>query len=92
MIVRIMGEGQYQVDDGQLDALNRLDSALTAAIDAGDESTFQSALQALLAKVREVGTGLPDDSLEASDAVLPGADANLGDVVAMLGDEGLVPG
>jgi hypothetical protein len=92
MIVRIMGEGQYQVDDGQLDALNKLDSALTVAIDSGDESTFQSALQALLAKVREAGTALPDDALEASDAVLPAADADLGDVVAMLGDEGLVPG
>ena len=92
MIVRIMGEGQYQVDDGHLDALNKLDSALTAAIDSGDQSTFQSALQALLAKVREAGAALPDDALEASDAVLPAADADLGDVVAMLGDEGLVPG
>lgn len=92
MIVRIMGEGQYQVDDRNVDTLNELDSALTAAIDSGDETAFQTALTALLEKVREVGTELPDDSLESSDAVLPAADADLGDVVAMLGDEGLVPG
>ncbi|HKA67982.1 MAG TPA: hypothetical protein VKG85_02570 [Actinomycetes bacterium] len=92
MIVRIMGEGQYQVDDRDLDALNALDSALTAAIDSGEETAFQTALTALLDKVRAVGTELPDDALEPSDAVLPAADAALGDVVAMLGDEGLVPG
>jgi len=92
VIVRIMGEGQYQVDDRDLDALNALDSALTAAIDSGEETAFQTALTALLDKVRAVGTELPDDALEPSDAVLPAADAALGDVVAMLGDEGLVPG
>jgi hypothetical protein len=92
VIVRIMGEGQYQIDDGDVEALNALDSALTAAIDSGDETAFQTALSALLDKVRAAGTALPDDTLEPSDAVLPGADAALGDVVAMLGDEGLVPG
>jgi PspA-Associated protein len=92
VIVRIMGEGQYQIDDGDVEALNALDSALTAAIDSGDETAFQTALSALLDKVRAAGTALPDDTLEPSDAVLPGADAALSDVVAMLGDEGLVPG
>ena len=92
MIVRIMGEGQYQIDDGDVEALNALDSALTAAIDSGDETAFQTALSALLDKVRAAGTALPDDTLEPSDAVLPGADAALSDVIAMLGDEGLVPG
>ena len=92
MIVRIMGEGQYRIDDGDVDALNALDSALTAAIDSGDETAFQTALSALLDQVRAAGTALPDDTLEPSDAVLPAADAALGDVVAMLGDEGLVPG
>jgi hypothetical protein len=92
VIVRIMGEGQYQIDDGDVEALNALDSALTAAIDSGDETAFQTALSALLDKVRAAGTALPDDTLEPSDAVLPGADAALSDVFAMLGDEGLVPG
>ena len=92
MIVRIMGEGQYHIDDGVVEALNALDSALPAAIDSGDETAFQTALSALLDKVRAAGTALPDDTLEPSDAVLPGADAALSDVVAMLGDEGLVPG
>lgn len=92
MIVRILGEGQYEVGEADLDALNTLDAVLTAATDSGDEAAFRTALDALLAKVRAIGSPLPDDALAASDFVLPGADADLAEVVAMLSDEGLVPG
>ena len=37
MIVRILGEGQYDLADGSLDALNGLDEQLEAAIESGDE-------------------------------------------------------
>ncbi len=33
MIVRIMGEGQYEVTDEALERLNELDDALEAALD-----------------------------------------------------------
>lgn len=92
MIVRILGEGQFQLTDSDLDALNALDDALAAAIDEDDDAKFRTALEDLLAKVRGVGQPLPDDALEPSDFVLPGADAHVDDVRAMLGDEGLVPG
>ncbi len=36
MIVRILGEGQWDVSDEQLDALNELDAAVEAAVDGGD--------------------------------------------------------
>lgn len=92
MIVRIMGEGQFEVSDEHLDLLNALDTALEEAVDSDDDERFRSALTELLARVRAVGTPLPDDSLEPSDFVLPAEDAHVDDVRAMLGDEGLIPG
>ncbi|MEU6035193.1 hypothetical protein ABZ801_07265 [Actinomadura sp. NPDC047616] len=92
MIVRIMGEGQLDVADDDLPALNDLDSRLEAAIDSGDEETFRAALHSLLDNVRKVGTALPADSLEPSELVLPPVDATIDEVRAMLGDEGLIPG
>ena len=92
MIVRILGEGQLDVPDGEVSRLNELDNELAAAIDAGDEPRFRSALAALLGRVREVGTALPDDALTPSDLVLPAADTDLEDVRALLSDEGLIPG
>ena len=94
MIVRILSEGQYAVDDAHADLLNGLDSGLERAVEAGDEVGFRSALTDLLAQVRTIGERLPDDSLEPSDAVVPDETSSLEEVRAMLADtaEGLIPG
>ena len=91
MIVRIMGEGQFDVPDGALEDLNRLDDHLEAACATGDEATFRQALTALNQGVHDRGTVLPDDYLGPSDLVLPGRDASLAEVSALLTDEGLIP-
>ncbi|WP_019630897.1 PspA-associated protein PspAA [Actinomadura atramentaria] len=91
MIVRIMGEGQLDVADGDLAALNALDDQLESAIESGDEDEFRGALNALLDNVRKVGRPLPPDSLEPSELILPPVDAAIGEVRQMLGDEGLIP-
>jgi hypothetical protein len=92
MIVRILGEGQYDVPDAALAELNRADADLQNAADASDPDRFGHALRALLGDVRRLGTPLPDREITASDLVLPAEDTPLTEVVAMLGDEGLIPG
>ena len=92
MIIRILGEGQYDVADHALDRLNELDATLEAAIDAGDEAAFAAALTELLGGVRTVGVAHPADSLDESDLILPPGDATLDEVRQMLTDEGLIPG
>lgn len=92
MIVRILGEGQLELSDGETDGLNELDAALQRAVDGGTEEQFRTALGQLLEQVRSVGRRLPDDDLKPSDLVLPGADAHLDEVRELLGDEGLIPG
>ncbi len=86
-----MGEGQLDVADGDLAALNALDDQLESAIESGDEDEFRGALNALLDNVRKVGRPLPPDSLEPSELILPPVDAAIGEVRQMLGDEGLIP-
>ena len=92
MIVRILAEGQWSLDDDQLEGLNALDSAVEAAIADGDQLTFTKSLAALLDAVRTSGSPLPDDSLEDSDLILPPADATLEEVRELLNDDGLIPG
>jgi hypothetical protein len=92
VIVRILGEGQVDVPDGELDSLNDLDDALQRAVDGGDEEGFIQSLAALLSRVRDIGRPLPDEEIVASDLVLPSADASLAEVRELLGDEGLIPG
>ncbi|MFF9276153.1 PspA-associated protein PspAA [Streptomyces griseosporeus] len=92
MIVRIMGEGQVRLDDSHLAELNRLDEELLAEMQNGDGPGFRRTLAALLARVRELGTPLADDSLEPSELILPSPDATLEEVRELLSDDGLIPG
>ncbi|HEY7042838.1 MAG TPA: hypothetical protein VH419_04125 [Nocardioidaceae bacterium] len=92
MIIRILSEGQYDVPDDDLDALNELDSELEAAVESGDEATFGSALGALLDRVRSSGEDVAVDALVPSDLVLPHAGATIAEVRDLLSDEGLIPG
>ena len=92
MIVRVLGEGQYVVDDAHTDLLNGLDSGLERAVEAGDEAAFAAALTQLLEGVRTVGVAHPSDSLDESDLILPPPDATIEEVREMLNEDGLIPG
>jgi PspA-Associated protein len=94
VIVRVLGEGQYAVDDAHTELLNGLDSGLERAVESGDEDAFKTALADLLSQVRTIGERLPDDSLSPSDAALPDESSSLEEVRALLAESsgGLIPG
>jgi hypothetical protein len=92
VIVRILGEGQFSVDDAATTELNRLDTELEKAVNSNDEAAFAAALRGLIDQVRAQGSPLPTDSLEESDLILPGPDSSMDEVRKMLTDDGLIPG
>jgi hypothetical protein len=92
MIVRILGEGQLEVADDQLDSLNELDRVVESAVESGDDAAFTTSLAALLDGVRRSGTPLAEDSLDDSDLILPPADATIEEVRELLEGDGLIPG
>jgi hypothetical protein len=91
MIVRISGEDQYRLDDSLHSELNRLDSALLAAIDAGDEAGFKAAFSELLGYVRANGSRVGDEEIETSDLILPPDDITLLEAAEEFTGEGLIP-
>jgi hypothetical protein len=92
VIVRILGEGQFSVEESVTADLNKLDTELEGAVNRGDEAAFSAALSGLLAEVRRQGSPVPADTLEPSDLILPPQDASMDEVRKMLTDEGLIPG
>jgi len=92
VIIRIMGEGQFDVPEGSADSLNALDAQVEAAVQSGDDNAFAGAFAQLLERVRSAGSRLADDALVDSDLVLPPSDSTADDVARLLGDEGLIPG
>lgn len=91
MIVRIMGEGQLSVADSAVTELNVLDDKLDAALKGGDETAFRSALEALISRVREVGSPVPAAALDASDLILPPSGATMDEVRQLMSEDGLIP-
>lgn len=91
MIVRILGEGQFQVGDDAAAKLTALDAELDAAVETGDDKAFQAALGAAVRLVRESGTSVPDDTFVTADYILPFSDATVDEVRKLLAD-GMIPG
>ena len=94
MIVRILGEGQWEVPEDAVAGLNTLDDRVEQAVSQGDQAQLTLALSELLDEVRSVGTPVPDDQLADSDLILPDVDSSLAEVESLLADssEGLIPG
>jgi hypothetical protein len=87
VIVRILGEGQYELPDDAEAELDELDHRLDAAVEANDEAAFAAALGALIAKVRSSGTHLGHERLVPSDLALPAEGSTLAEVMYLIESE-----
>jgi anion-transporting ArsA/GET3 family ATPase len=92
VIVRLLGEGQFRVDDALITRLNELDEEIARAVESGDEQALWNGLQALADEVRENGSRLSDEELTPSDAVIPPEDLSLEEARDLLSDDGFIPG
>ena len=91
MIVRISGEGQYRLSDADGERLNSLEDTVKAVINDGRGEDFPAAFGAVLDFVREHGEELADDALDASQVILPPADATYDEARHEFTGEGLLP-
>ncbi len=91
MIVRIATEGQYELPDGELEALNKLDNEAVAACEDDDEQRFHDAFACLLEFVRTRGKVVDEDHLGGSDLILPPPDVSLEEARSEFSGEGLLP-
>lgn len=84
MIVRIMTDEQYRLDDSHLAEVHRLDDAMDSAEERGDAVAFTAALRDLTAFVQQHGTPVPIDEVVASDMIVPAPDMSLDEAKARL--------
>lgn len=91
MIVRLMGEGQFRVDDGVLERLNALDDEAMSALEGNDESELDAKLDEMWDLVRSKGERLPDEDLSPSDVLIPPSDLTLQETRKLFAEDGLIP-
>jgi hypothetical protein len=91
VIVRLMGEGQFEVDDEVAKGLNDIDERAGQALEQGDEDQLRDLLRRMAEAVRTNGTRVPDDDLRGSEAIVPPDDLSLDEARELFEGEGLIP-
>jgi hypothetical protein len=91
MIVRLMGEGQFEVDDEVAKGLNDLDEQAGQAVERGDEEQLGELLRRMAEAVRTNGARLPDDDLRGSEGIVPPEDLSLDEARELFSGDGLIP-
>ncbi len=98
LIVRLSGRGQYAGgvpptttdDETLLVELNALDNEIVALL-AQTEAELQRLLEQMVARVEAHGE-VVDDTLAASDLILPPTDLTLAEATELFTGEGIIPG
>jgi hypothetical protein len=91
VIVRVMGEGQYEIDDEVAKGLNDLDGQAAQALERGDENELRELLRRMAEAVRSNGARVPNDDLTASEGIVPPDDLSLDEARELFEGEGLIP-
>jgi hypothetical protein len=91
VIVRISGEGQFRLPDGDAERLNDLDNRAVSAVEQGDEAGFRELWSQMLELVASDGNALDDDELVESDVILPPRDVTFQEAKGEFTGEGLIP-
>ena len=91
MIVRVMGEGQFEIDDEVAKGLNELDEQAERALQAEDQEQLAELLERMAEAVRTNGARLPDEDLSPSEGIVPPPDMTLEEAKELFEGEGLIP-
>jgi hypothetical protein len=91
MIVRIAGEGQFELPDGDAERLNELDNRAVSAVESGDETGFRELWTQMLELVATDGTAVPDEELVESEVILPPRDITFQEAKGEFTGDGLIP-
>ena len=91
MIARVMGQGQYEVDEGLMERLNALDRTAMDALGREDEGELDRCLDEMGQLVQAEGQRIDDERLVASDIVIPPSDLTLEETRKLVSETGFIP-
>lgn len=89
MIIRIMGEGQFNVPSSLFDELNAIDNRIVDHVAKEDEEYFRKDLLNLISMIRENGNPVGDEELVESDIIVPPDDLTLAEAKDVFSGQGI---
>ena len=92
MIIRILGEGQFRLDDNLLDRVNKIDNKIVKHVSQGNKAEFARDLANLISTVKELAEPLDPVEIIPSDLIIPPSDLSFEEAKQVFCDEGLIKG
>jgi hypothetical protein len=74
MIIRIIGQGQYQVQSSLFDDLNKIDNKIVQYVQKGNEKGYRAGLAELIGLIHREGKSVSAKEIVESDIIVPPAD------------------
>jgi hypothetical protein len=92
-IVRIMGQGQFTVDNSTLKRLNEIDDSIVQLVskERSDDVEFKKQLTELTDIVEAKGKPLDPKEIIQSDIILPSPDLSVDEAKRLFRGEGVIP-
>ena len=92
MIIRILGDGQFRLDDNLVDRVNKIDNKIVKHVSQGNKEEYAKDLANLISTVKELAEPLDPVEILPSDIIVPPSDLSFEDARKVFCDEGLIKG
>ena len=89
MIIRIMGEGQYQASETLCDELNQIDNRIVTLVEEGKAEEFRKELAKLISEIKEKGEAIDAKEIVKSDIIVPPEDLSFEEAKAVFKGSGI---
>jgi hypothetical protein len=90
MIVRILGIGQFKLDDRHLDSLNKVDNNIVEHVSKENQKEFRKDLTQLISIIKEKGKPLDTAEIIPSDIIVPPEDTSFAEAKSIFSSPGLI--
>jgi hypothetical protein len=90
MIIRILGEGQFRLDDKHFEDLNKIDNRIVDHLKKGDQIAFQKDLDKLISTAKDLGDPLDTVDIVQSDLIIPPEDLSFEEAKWVFSGTGII--
>jgi hypothetical protein len=92
MIIRILGEGQFRLDDGLVQKINKIDNRIVDHVSKGKKTEYVQDLANLISTIKELAEPVDPVEILPSDIIIPPSDLSFEEARKVFCDEGLIKG
>jgi hypothetical protein len=92
MIIRILGGGQFRLDDNQINEVNEIDNQIVEHVQKCNMVEFRQDLANLISTVKKLGEPLDPAEIVPSDIILPPEDLSFEEARKVFCGDGLIKG